>query len=59
VPTFLFALHGHVLILTTAKIDGPISRPGALMAVRKGQYKLHMWTQGSHCLDGYPDQACW
>ena len=41
------------------QIGGPISTPGALMAVRKGQYKLHMYTQGSHCKDGYPDQQCW
>lgn len=30
----------------STKVRGDIREPGALMAVRKGQYKLHFFTQG-------------
>ncbi len=30
-----------------------------LMALREGKYKIHLYTQGSHCTDDYYDQACW
>ena len=32
---------------------------GGLMAVRLGQYKLHYFTQGSHCTSDYFDRFCY
>eukprot|EP00730_Choanoeca_flexa_P005904 TRINITY_DN12046_c0_g1_i6.p1 TRINITY_DN12046_c0_g1~~TRINITY_DN12046_c0_g1_i6.p1 ORF type:complete len:522 (+),score=64.34 TRINITY_DN12046_c0_g1_i6:1057-2622(+) len=42
----------------STKVGGPVSQPGAVMAVRAGPYKLHMYTQGSHCNNDYSDQEC-
>jgi arylsulfatase A len=30
-----------------------------LMAVRSGSYKMHLFTQGSHCTSDYPDAMCY
>ena len=32
---------------------------GGLMAIRKSQYKLHFFTQGSHCTNDYFDKFCY
>eukprot|EP00045_Choanoeca_perplexa_P004501 m.38675 g.38675 ORF g.38675 m.38675 type:complete len:525 (-) comp12608_c0_seq1:38-1612(-) len=42
----------------STQVGGNITNPGAVMAVRAGPYKLHMYTQGSHCKDDYADELC-
>ena len=42
----------------STKIGDKSLETGGLMALRKGPYKLHLFTQGSHCKDAFPDAAC-
>eukprot|EP00118_Oscarella_pearsei_P008314 m.42047 g.42047 ORF g.42047 m.42047 type:complete len:497 (+) comp33327_c0_seq1:144-1634(+) len=51
-------------ILTEETIDSPRKTMfyysgKYLMAVRRGQYKVHFFTMGSHCLPTYHDEDCW
>jgi arylsulfatase A len=42
----------------STRIDGNITKPGAVMAVRWNNYKYHRYISGGNCVDDYYDSVC-